>query len=103
MTALLVFMQLAAKDLLGLRPRRAPPEAHLEAAEEWLKRAHDCSADDGVSYGYSIRGGWLPSYRETSGYIATTFFNLAGRRGDDACGLARVHRTGGGAERRHER
>lgn len=84
MTALLVFMQLAAKDLLGLRPRRAPPEAHLEAAEEWLKRAHDCSADDGVSYGYSIRGGWLPSYRETSGYIATTFFNLAGRRGDDA-------------------
>jgi len=35
-------------------------------------------ADDGVSYGYSVWGGWRPSYCETSGYIATTFFDLAG-------------------------
>jgi len=58
------------------------PEEHLRAAEEWLKRAHDQGRDDGVSYGYSVRGGWRPSYRETSGYIATTFFNLARHRND---------------------
>ncbi len=79
---LLTFTQLAAKDLLGIRPLPADAEAHLQAAEAWLKRAHDRSMDDGISYGYSIRGGWRPSYRETSGYIATTFFNLAQHRND---------------------
>jgi hypothetical protein len=80
----LTFMQCAAKDLVGMLPRRADPETHLRAAEEWLKRAHDVSRDDGVSYGYSILGGWRASYRETSGYIATTFFDLARHRGEAA-------------------
>lgn len=53
------------------------PERHLAEAEAWLVRAHDVSPDGGVSYGYSLRGGWRPSYRETSGYIAPTFFRLA--------------------------
>lgn len=44
---------------------------------EWLRLAHDQASDDGVSYGYTVRGGWQASYRETYGYIATTFFNLA--------------------------
>ena len=82
LAALLSFTKLAVSDLLGLRPEAADREAHLLAAEEWLKRAHDQGADDGVSYGYSIRGGWRPSYRETSGYIATTFFSLARHRND---------------------
>ncbi len=76
----LTFAGLATKDLLGIRPQTADPDAHLRAAEEWLKRAHDQSADGGVSYGYSIRGKWRPSYRETSGYIAPTFFDLARHR-----------------------
>ncbi|MEL7208304.1 MAG: prenyltransferase/squalene oxidase repeat-containing protein, partial [Actinomycetota bacterium] len=37
--------------------------------------------DRGFSYGYTIRGGWQPSYVETTGYIITTFLN-AGRRLD---------------------
>ena len=73
----LTFAKLATNDLLGIRPHKAEPAAHLLAAEAWLRRAHDQGQDDGVSYGYSIRGGWRPSYRETSGYIATTFFSLA--------------------------
>jgi hypothetical protein len=81
-TTLRTFTELAAKDLLGIRTRTVVAESHLRAAEEWLKRAHDQGADDGVSYGYSIRGGWRPSYRETSGYIATTFFDLARHRND---------------------
>ena len=73
----LTFAKLAIKDLLGIRPRKADPAAHLLAAEDWLRHAHDQAPDDGVSYGYTVRGGWQPSYRETSGYIATTFFDLA--------------------------
>ena len=79
---LVTFAELAAEDLLGIRPRMSDPEAHLRAAEAWLKRAHDKGSDGGISYGYSIRGGWRPSYRETSGYIATTFFSLARHRND---------------------
>jgi len=71
------FSALGAKDLLGLRPSAGSLEVHLAAARDWLKYAHDQGGDDGVSYGYSLRGGWRPSYRETSGYIATTFFNMA--------------------------
>lgn len=82
LSRLLTFTGLAAKDLLGIRPLTADPDAHLRAAEGWLKRAHDQGPDDGVSYGYSISEGWRPSYRETSGYIATTFFNLARHRND---------------------
>ncbi len=82
LATLLTFSGLVTKDLLGIRPRRADPEAHLRAAEEWLKRAHDQGPDDGVSYGYSILGGWRPSYRETSGYVASTFFDLARHRND---------------------
>lgn len=76
----LTFTKLAMKDLGGIRPPKRDVAAHLRAAEEWLKRAHDQAPDDGVSYGYTIRGGWRPSYRETSGYIATTFFQLARER-----------------------
>jgi hypothetical protein len=74
---LLTFAKIAAKDLLGIHPLKTIPVTHLQAAVEWLRRAHDQAPDDGVSYGYTVRGGWQPSYRETSGYIATTFFNLA--------------------------
>src|SRR3954467_5775454 len=82
--ALFVFSSLAVKDLLGIRPAVLDPQTHMTAAEQWLKRAHDRSPDDGVSYGYSLKGGWLPAYRETSGYIAETFFDLARYRDDAA-------------------
>jgi len=56
---------------------------HYNAAVSWLKRAHDSTTDDGVGYGYYMRGlpfqlygfGWRPSYVETSGYIIETFYD----------------------------
>lgn len=42
-------------------------------------RATEASPDTGVSYGYTLLDGWRPSYRETSGYIAVTFYDLAKR------------------------
>ena len=71
------FTRLAIRDLMHRRPSRASPEDRLLAAEQWLCRAQDVTPDGGISYGYSIRGGWRPSYPETSGYIATTFLRLA--------------------------
>lgn len=73
----LSFAAIAKRDLLGFAHPVGDPERHLAAAVDWLALAHDKGVGGGVSYGYSIRGGWRPPYRETSGYIAETFFDLA--------------------------
>lgn len=77
------FAKRIAKDLLFKSQVVYSLPEHLEAAVNWLKRAHTVSPDDGVSWGYSLKGGWRPSYRETSGYIAVTFFDLAKQLKDD--------------------
>jgi hypothetical protein len=82
LTAVATFTGQAARDAFGSGVRVDDAAAHLQAAEDWLKRAHDKNGDGGVSYGYSVRGGWRASYRETSGYIATTFFDMARQRND---------------------
>ncbi len=76
----LAFAKAAVRDARGGRRALSTPERHLLAAEQWLCRAQDATPDGGISYGYSLRGGWRPSYPETSGYIATTFFRLARAR-----------------------
>ena len=71
------FARVAAADARHAKRRRAANDEHLFAAEQWLCRAQDVAEGGGVSYGYSIKGGWRAPYPETSGYIATTFFRLA--------------------------
>ncbi len=71
------FSTTALRDLGQLQPSRRDDHAHLEAAVHWLCRAQDEGNDDGVSYGFSLRGGWRPSYIETTGYITGTFFDVA--------------------------
>lgn len=83
---LFAFAKVAARDVPPLRSRPHDVDARFSAAIEWLRRAHDVSGDDGVSYGYSLRGGWRPSYIETTGYIACTFYELAGRLGKPELG-----------------
>ena len=73
----LTFANIAKRDLLGPPLPVLEPKRHLDAAVAWLTRAHDRGVEGGVSYGYSLRGGWRAPYRETSGYIAETFFDLA--------------------------
>ncbi|HEX4234478.1 MAG TPA: prenyltransferase/squalene oxidase repeat-containing protein [Caldimonas sp.] len=80
LTPIAGFARLALDDLRGRKRPTASLESSLLAAESWLCRAQDASGDGGVSYGYSLLGGWRPSYPETSGYIATTFLRLARRR-----------------------
>lgn len=76
------FAAIVKRDLLKLAHPVGAPSQHLQAAVDWLVRAHDHGEDGGVSYGYSLRGGWRPPYRETTGYIAETFFDLARSTGN---------------------
>lgn len=50
---------------------------HLRATVDWLSRAQDIGEDPGVAWAYAFRGGWWPSYPETTGYIVPTFFDYA--------------------------
>ncbi|KAF3883696.1 MULTISPECIES: prenyltransferase/squalene oxidase repeat-containing protein [Nostocales] len=77
------FSNISINDLFRERKTVFEPRKHLDAAIQWLKRAQDCSPDDGISWGYSLKGGWRLSYRETTGYIADTFFDLAYEIQDD--------------------
>ncbi|MBY0463429.1 MAG: hypothetical protein K2W33_00645, partial [Burkholderiales bacterium] len=72
------FARIALADTLasGVPPKSPLPE-HAAATLDWLIRAHDATNRQGVSYGFSLRGGWLPAYRETTGYILSTFFRAA--------------------------
>lgn len=71
------FGRLSLSDAVGGKQPLSTLDEHLDAAISWLERAHDHAQRGGVSYGYSLRGGWLPPYRETSGYILTTFYRAA--------------------------
>ena len=54
----------------------------LNKAIAWLCKAQDSTNDGGVSEGYHLYHGWLPSYPETTGYIIETFFDYAAMTGD---------------------
>ena len=76
------FVRIAAADALRRERSIGDPHLHLAAAIGWLKRAHDMGQGGGVSYGYGLAGRWRAPYRETSGYISATFFDVAERLGD---------------------
>ena len=66
-------------DLLNRSHQAAPVERidRINAGLSWLCRAQDVGTDRGFSYGYTIKGGWQPSYVETTGYIIETFVEAA--------------------------
>ena len=66
MNELSVFGKLFFKDLMKMAGKPKSPRIHFNTAVQWLTRAHDMTPDDGVSYGYSLKGGWRQSYIETS-------------------------------------
>jgi uncharacterized protein YyaL (SSP411 family) len=57
-------------------PASLDPQAHLDAALDWLKRAQDAGADRGVSYGVRFGDDFDVSYPETTGYICQTFVEM---------------------------
>ncbi len=55
------------------RPRDS--SEHIEEGLSWLISAQDATPDDGVSKGFALNKGWMPSYVETTGYIIPTMFD----------------------------
>ena len=79
----MTFAKVAWQDARYRTPRFThTTDQHLESTLGWLKRAQNQFPSGGVSYGYSLRGGFLPPYRETSGYILTTLYRAADQLGD---------------------
>jgi uncharacterized protein YyaL (SSP411 family) len=71
---------LASVSLADLAKKKHPLfsiSEHLESAISWLCKAQDSRSDGGVSEGYHLLHGWLPSYPETTGYIIESFFDYA--------------------------
>ena len=68
----------AARSLLRATTKRSPGtrDKRVAAAADWLRRAGDVTVDGGVAWGYRLRGGWAPSYPETTGYIVPTYLAL---------------------------
>ena len=84
-SSFLAASQRITADVFVSRPANGTNQEHLDAAVQWLTRAHEISLDGGVAYGYCLRGGgWKSSYVETSGYIVETFYDLAEYRSEPA-------------------
>ncbi len=49
----------------------------LDAAMTWVEAAHDATGRQGISAGYDLTSGWLPTYPETSGYLVPTMLRAA--------------------------
>jgi uncharacterized protein YyaL (SSP411 family) len=50
---------------------------HLEAAVTFIERSIEQAGGRGSSKAYQVGKGWLPPYRETTGYIIPTLLDLA--------------------------
>lgn len=68
-------MLLILRDSLKIKNRVFENRIHLRKGIGWLIQAHNATKDKGVSQGYDILNGWLPSYPETSGYIIPTLLD----------------------------
>lgn len=62
-------------DALGLKYPAKSSQEHLVKTIEWLCKAQDATADDGVARMYKLSQGWGASYPETTGYIIPTFLH----------------------------
>jgi len=70
-------------DIIKKRHQVYNNSIHLDNTIKWLCQAQDSTCDGGVSEGYHLYHGWLPSYPETTGYIIETFFDYYKRTHDD--------------------
>ncbi|MGH9853556.1 MAG: hypothetical protein ACREBD_27270 [Blastocatellia bacterium] len=68
---------LLLRDRFDLRRTPEPSRRHLDAAIQWICRAHDQCGGQGVAQGFSLLHGWHPPYPETTGYIIPTFYDYA--------------------------
>lgn len=56
---------------------KADDRVHLEAALAFILRSIEAGRGRASSKGYKVGKGWMPPYRETTGYIVPTLLDLA--------------------------
>jgi uncharacterized protein YyaL (SSP411 family) len=56
---------------------RLDDQVHLEAATTYIERSIEHGQGCASSKGYKVGKGWMPPYRETTGYIIPTLLDLA--------------------------
>ena len=81
-----VLNDLSAFLTSSVRPIPGETRERAKAAVEWICRAQDATADNGVSLGYfpcDEPSGWRASYPETSGYVIVSLLEFAKRFGDN--------------------
>ncbi len=76
-SSILLTSKLILKDFLKINNRIYSNDFHIRKVIDWLVLAQNITKNGGVSKGYNLFGGWLPSYPETSGYIIPTFCDYA--------------------------
>lgn len=75
-------LQLTLYDFFRISHSANTIDSALHDAVKWLSLAQDNSPDDGVSEGYHLKHGWLPSYPETTGYIIETLCDYSALTAD---------------------
>jgi uncharacterized protein YyaL (SSP411 family) len=81
---IILLSQILLQDLCNLEQPEYNNVTHIEKAIKWIYRAQDSTIDGGVSEGYHLFYGWLPSYPETTGYIIETLFDYFHFTGDES-------------------
>ena len=76
------FIKNLSGNISGKDGGKTTNAVHLSEAMRWLLRAQKMTPDGGMSEGFHMYHGWLPSYPETTGYIIETFFDYADFSGD---------------------
>lgn len=74
--------KLILKDFLKINNRLNSNDFHIKKGIDWLVLAQNLTKNGGVSKGYNLFSGWLPSYPETSGYIIPTLIDYSDLVGD---------------------
>ena len=70
-----IFLKIILCDFFKKNHPGKDIDSALKYSVNWLCKAQDYSSDDGISEGFHLMHGWLPSYPETTGYIIETFYD----------------------------
>lgn len=74
-TNIISLVQVTLLDALRIHSSPKARVLHIEKAMQWLCKAQDSTGDGGVSEGFHLYRGWLPSYPQVTGYTIETFLD----------------------------
>jgi hypothetical protein len=82
-TNIISLVYVTVLDLLRIHSSPKARVFHIEKAMQWLCKAQDSTGDGGVSEGFHLYRGWLPSCPQATGYTIETFLDYHRLTEDD--------------------